>query len=82
MVDYYTPCKVYYKRKYLNVEDVIFAINSLPNCEALFIDDSSITHRVTTINFWANVTYRARRHSQFGYTKLKAIIGGTVIEES
>ena len=82
MVDYYTPCKVYYKRKYLKVEDVIFAINSLPNCEALFIDDSSITHRVTTINFWANVTYRARRNSQFGYTKLKAIIGGTVIEES
>ena len=82
MVDYYTSCKVYYKRKYLKVEDVIFAINSLPNCEALFIDDSSITHRVTTINFWANVTYRARRNSQFGYTKLKAIIGGTVIEES
>ena len=82
MVNYHTPCKVYYKRKYLNVEDAIFAINSLPNCEALFIDDSSITHRVTTINFWANVTYRARRNSQFGYTKLKAIIGGTVIEES
>ena len=82
IVDYYTPCKVYYKRKYLKVEDVIFAINSLPNCEALFIDDSSITHRVTTINFWANVTYKARRNSQFGYTKLKAIIGGTVIEES
>ena len=82
MVDYYTSCKVYYKRKYLKVEDVIFAINSLPNCEALFIDDSSITHRVTTINFRANVTYRARRNSQFGYTKLKAIIGGTVIEES
>ena len=82
MVNYHTPCKVYYKRKYLNVEDVIPAIDSLPNCEALFIDDSSITHRVTTINFWANVTYRARRNSQFGYTKLKAIIGGTVIEES
>ena len=80
--DYYTSCKVYYKRKYLNVEDVIPAINSLPNCEALFIDDSSITHRVTTINFWANVTYKARRNSQFGYTRLKAIIGGTVIEES
>lgn len=82
MVNYFTPCKVYYKRKYLNVEDVIPAINSLPNCEALFRDDSSITHRLTTINFWANVTYRARRNSQFGYTKLKAIIGGTVIEES
>lgn len=82
IVDYYTPCKVYYKRKYLNVEDVIFAINSLPNCEALFMDGSSITHRVTTINFWANVTYKARRNSQFGYTRLKAIIGGTVIEES
>ena len=79
---YYTSCKVYYKRKYLNVEDVIFAINSLPNCEALFMDGSSITHRVTTINFWANVTYKARRNSQFGYTRLKAIIGGTVIEES
>ena len=82
IVDYYTPCKVYYKRKYLNVEDVIFAINSLPNCEALFMDGSSITHRVTTINFWANVTYKTRRNSQFGYTRLKAIIGGTVIEES
>lgn len=77
--DYYTSCKVYYKRKYLNVEDVISAINSLPNCEALFIDGSSIT-QVTSINFWANVTYRARRNSQFGYTRLKAIIGGTVIE--
>ena len=80
IVDYYTPCKVYYKRKYLNVEDVIFAINSLPNCEALFMDGSSITHRVTTINFWANVTYKTRRNSQFGYTRLTAIIGGTVIE--
>ena len=80
--DYYTSCKVYYKRKYLNVKDVIFAINSLPNCEALFIsDDSSIT-QLTSINFRANVTYRARRNSQFGYTMLKAIIGGTVIEES
>lgn len=80
--DYYTSCKVYYKRKYLTVEDVISAINSLPNCEALFINgDSSIT-QVTSINFWANVTYRARRNSQFGYTRLKAIIGGTVIEES
>lgn len=78
--DYYTSCKVYYKRKYLNVEDVIPAIDSLPNCEALFMDDS-IT-QLTSIRFWANVTYRARRHSQFGYTKLKAIIGGTVIEES
>ena len=78
---YYTSCKVYYKRKYLNVEDVIFAINSLPNCEALFIDDGGITP-LTSINFWANVTYKARRNSQFGYTRLKAIIGGTVIEES
>lgn len=76
---YYTSCKVYYKRKYLNVEDVIFAINSLPNCEALFIDDGGITP-LTSINFWANVTYKARRNSQFGYTRLKAIIGGTVIE--
>lgn len=81
IVDYYTPCKVYYKRKYLNVEDVIPAIDSLPNCEALFIDDSSIT-QLTSIRFWAYVTYRARRNSQFGYTRLKAIIGGTVIEES
>ena len=80
--DYYTSCKVYYKRKYLNVEDVISAINSLPNCEALFINDDSSITQLTSINFWANVTYRARRHSQFGYTRLKAIIGGTVIEES
>ena len=82
IVDYYTPCKVYYKRKYLNVEDVIFAINSLPNCEALFINDDSSITQLTSINFRANVTYRARRNSQFGYTRLKAIIGGTVIEES
>lgn len=81
-VDYYTPCKVYYKRKYLNVEDVIPAIDSLPNCEALFINDDSSITQLTLINFWANVTYRARRNSQFGYTRLKAIIGGTVIEES
>ena len=80
--DYYTSCKVYYKRKYLNVEDVISAINSLPNCEALFINDDSSITQLTSINFWANVTYRARRNSQFGYTRLKAIIGGTVIEES
>ena len=80
--DYYTSCKVYYKRKYLNVEDVIPAIDSLPNCEALFINDGSSITQVTSINFWANVTYRARRNSQFGYTRLKAIIGGTVIEES
>lgn len=80
--DYYTSCKVYYKRKYLNVEDVIFAINSLPNCEALFINDDSSITQLTSINFRANVTYRARRNSQFGYTRLKAIIGGTVIEES
>ena len=80
--DYYTSCKVYYKRKYLNVEDVIPAINSLPNCEALFINDNSSITQLTSINFWANVTYRARRNSQFGYTRLKAIIGGTVIEES
>lgn len=80
IVDYYTPCKVYYKSKYLNVEDVIFAINSLPDCEALFMDEG-IT-QLTSINFRANVTYRARRNSQFGYTRLKAIIGGTVIEES
>ena len=79
---HYTPCKVYYKSKYLNVEDVIFAINSLPNCEALFINDDSSITQLTSINFWANVTYRARRNSQFGYTRLKAIIGGTVIEES
>ena len=78
--DYYTSCKVYYKRKYLNVEDVIFAINSLPNCEALFINDDSSITQLTSINFWANVTYRARRNSQFGYTRLTAIIGGTVIE--
>ena len=82
IVDYYTPCKVYYKRKYLNVEDVIFAINSLPNCEALFINDDSSITQLTSINFRANVTYRARRNSQFGYTRLNAIIGGTVIEES
>ena len=81
-VDYYTPCKVYYKRKYLNVEDVIPAIDSLPNCEALFINDDSSITQLTLINFWANVTYRVRRNSQFGYTRLKAIIGGTVIEES
>lgn len=80
--DYYTSCKVYYKRKYLNVEDVIPAIDSLPNCEALFINDDSSITQVTSINFWAYVTYRARRNSQFGYTRLKAIIGGTVIEES
>ena len=80
--DYYTSCKVYYKRKYLNVEDVIPAIDSLPNCEALFINDDSSITQLTSINFWANVTYRARRNSQFGYTRLKAIIGGTVIEES
>ena len=79
---HYTPCKVYYKSKYLNVEDVIFAINSLPNCEALFINDDSSITQLTSINFRANVTYRARRNSQFGYTRLKAIIGGTVIEES
>ena len=78
--DYYTSCKVYYKRKYLNVEDVISAINSLPNCEALFINDDSSITQLTSINFWANVTYRARRNSQFGYTRLTAIIGGTVIE--
>lgn len=78
--DYYTSCKVYYKRKYLNVEDVISAINSLPNCEALFINDDSSITQLTSINFRANVTYRARRNSQFGYTRLKAIIGGTVIE--
>ena len=78
--DYYTSCKVYYKRKYLNVEDVISAINSLPNCEALFINDDSSITQLTSINFWANVTYRARRNSQFGYTRLEAIIGGTVIE--
>ena len=78
--DYYTSCKVYYKRKYLNVEDVISAINSLPNCEALFINDDSSITQLTLINFWANVTYRARRNSQFGYTRLTAIIGGTVIE--
>ena len=80
--DYYTSCKVYYKRKYLNVEDVIPAIDSLPNCEALFINDNSSITQLTSINFWANVTYRARRNSQFGYTRLNAIIGGTVIEES
>ena len=80
--DYYTSCKVYYKRKYLNVEDVIPAIDSLPNCEALFINDDSSITQVTSIKFWAYVTYRARRNSQFGYTRLKAIIGGTVIEES
>ena len=78
--DYYTSCKVYYKRKYLNVEDVIPAIDSLPNCEALFINDDSSITQVTSIKFWAYVTYRARRNSQFGYTRLKAIIGGTVIE--
>ncbi len=78
--DYYTSCKVYYKRKYLTVEDVIFAINSLPNCEALFINDDSSITQLTSINFGANVTYRARRNSQFGYMRLKAIIGGTVIE--
>ena len=78
--DYYTSCKVYYKRKYLNVEDVISAINSLRNCEALFINDDSSITQLTSINFWANVTYRARRNSQFGYTRLTAIIGGTVIE--
>ena len=80
--DYYTSCKVYYKRKYLNVEDVIPAIDSLPNCEALFINDDSSITQVTSIKFWAYVTYRARRNSQFGYTRLKAIIGGAVIEES
>lgn len=78
--DYYTSCKVYYKRKYLNVEDVIPAIDSLPNCEALFINDDSSITQLTSINFWANVTYRAKRNSHFGYTRLKAIIGGTVME--
>lgn len=85
---HYTGCKIYYKQKYIdeksiNVEGVISAIGSLPYCRAYeTADDVTNGNPLTSVTFKTIIKYRPKQTSRFGYTMLKAIIGGTVIEES
>jgi hypothetical protein len=78
---HYTNCKIYYKQKYINVEDVISAIGSLPHCWAYeTADDVTNGNPLTSVTFKAIIKYRPKQTSRFGYTMLKALIGGTVME--
>lgn len=80
---YYSGCKIYCRRKYMDVEDVISAIGSLPYCRAYeTADDVTNGNPLTSVTFKTIIKYRPKQTSRFGYTMLKAIIGGTVIEES
>lgn len=78
---YYSDCRLYYKYKYINTEDVISVINSLPNCQVFAIaeEEGIHTNLSDSVKFKAIIRYRTKQNSRFSYRRKRA--GGAAWEQ-